>query len=193
VARVAFRVIGAGPNALDDVDRIVLIAKAANEYYDECFKAGRPAGVEHGLVCHPHTMKIAAARRVLGRTVKVEELRPRAAARATPAKKGASRKAAKAMLSEDDVARARATSNPYDRGHRYGVGEFFVHSKFGVGRVEELTHEGFIVVLFEGGDTRRLRTRATDSSMQRYRSTASGRSAHPARRVRPARRRRDRT
>jgi hypothetical protein len=164
VARVAFRVIGAGPSALDEVDRIVLIAKAANEYYDECFKAGKPTGIEHVLVCHPHSSKIAAARRVLGRTVKVEELPSEGRSegriesppkKRAPAKKG-SRKTAKATLSEDDVAKARAKSGPYDRSHRYTIGDFFVHSKFGVGRVEELTAEGFIVVLFEGGDTRRL-------------------------------------
>ena len=60
------------------------------------------------------------------------------------------------MLGEDDIARARAMAGPYDRANTYGIGDFFVHPKFGVGRVEELTPEGFIVVLFEGGDSKRL-------------------------------------
>jgi hypothetical protein len=60
------------------------------------------------------------------------------------------------VLGEDENARARATAGPYDRAHKYAAGDFFLHPKFGVGRVEELTPEGFIVVLFEGGDTRRL-------------------------------------
>jgi O-acetyl-ADP-ribose deacetylase (regulator of RNase III) len=165
VARVAFRALGSGPNALDDVDRIVLIAKAANEYYDDCFKAGRPAGIEEVLVCHPHSSKIAAARRALGRTVSVAEVaaapRPEAKAatvkkpRAAAGKKPAARKPSK-TLSGDEVATARAKAGAYDRSHRYSSGEYFVHSKFGVGRVEELTAEGFIVVLFESGDVRRL-------------------------------------
>jgi O-acetyl-ADP-ribose deacetylase (regulator of RNase III) len=166
VQRVAFRTLGAGPNALDDVERIVLIAKASNEYYDECFKAGKPTGIEEVLVCHPHSSKIAAARKLLGRTVKVAEV-PAAAspepkkkertsrAPSAPRKPG-TRKAARTVLSEDDVARAKASAGPYDRLHRYSIGDFFVHPKFGAGRVEELTPEGFIVVLFEGGDSRRL-------------------------------------
>lgn len=167
VKRVAFRILGAGPNALDEVERIVLIAKASNEYYDECFKAGRPTGIEEVLVCHPHSSKITAARRLLGRAVKVAEVpappreEPKKKERASRApsagrKSGVPRKPARAVLSDDDVARARATAQPYDRSHKYAVGEFFVHPKFGAGRVEELTPEGFIVVLFEGGDSRRL-------------------------------------
>jgi len=31
-----------------------------------------------------------------------------------------------------------------------------VHKKFGVGRVDSLTPEGFIMVLFENGETKRL-------------------------------------
>src|SRR5690606_21313407 len=75
VARVAFRVLGAGPSAIDEVDRIALIARAANEYHDACYAAGRPTGVEEVLVCHPHASKIASARRALGRSVKVTEVR----------------------------------------------------------------------------------------------------------------------
>ncbi len=165
VARVAFRTLGAGPNAMDEVARIVLIARAANEYYDECFKAGRPAGVEQVFVCHPHVAKISAARRELGRSVKVQEIAvPKAAepgpkqrrTSAGPRKSAAPRKAARAVLTDDEVARARATASPYDRAQTYSAGDYILHSKFGVGRIEELTPEGFIQVLFEGGDTRRL-------------------------------------
>lgn len=167
VVRVAFRTLGAGPNAMDDVDRIVLIARAANEYHDECYAAGRPTGVEEVLVCHPHASKIASARRALGRTVKMAEVpvqkreeaapaRKRAAAPSGGRKPSAPRRGAKLTLTQDEIGRARATAGPYDRAHAYTVGDFFLHSKFGVGRVEELTPEGFILVLFESGETKRL-------------------------------------
>jgi hypothetical protein len=166
VKRIAFRTLGAGPSPLDEIERIILIAKSANDYHDECFKAGRAAGIEEALVCHPHSSKIAAARRQLGRTVKVQEvpvsksesLPPKAARKSTPGarKSAAPRKPTRVLLNEDDVAKAKASAGPYDRALTYAVGEFFVHPKFGVGRVEELTPEGFILVLFEGGDTRRL-------------------------------------
>lgn len=168
VARVAFRTLGAGPSALDEVERIALIARAANEYHDECYAAGRPTGVEEVLVCHPHASKIASARQMLGRAVKVANL-PAPVREETPAPKrraasktntkksaAAAKRPPRITLTDDEIARARATAGPYDRAHAYSVGDFFLHSKFGVGRVEELTPEGFILVLFESGETKRL-------------------------------------
>lgn len=168
VDRVAFRALGAGPSAMDEVERIALIARAANEYHDECYAAGRPTGVEEVFVCHPHSSKIAAARRLLGRSVKVAEVRtPARDEAAAPKRRVAStktstrktstaRKPARTVLTEDEIGTARATAGTYDRAKTYSVGEFFVHPKFGVGRVEELTPEGFILVLFENGETKRL-------------------------------------
>ena len=168
VDRVAFGPLGAGPDALGEVERLVLVARAANAYYDECFKAGRPANIEEVLVCHPFSSKVGEARRALGREVKVVQPAPAPAAasekKATrrrttsgPTKKGSRRAAApKARLTEDELGRARASAEVYDRGREYVLGDFFVHPKFGVGRVEEITPEGFIMVLFEGGETRRL-------------------------------------
>ena len=168
VARVAFGPLGDGPQALDEVERLVLIARAAAEYYDECFAAGRPAGVEHVLVCHRSASKISDARKKLGRAVKLVQEAPKVASADGPKRKkaattkaaGTKRKASTRKvaptISEDEIARGRATAGPYDRSRAYGVGELMVHPKFGVGRVDELTPEGFILVLFEGGDTRRL-------------------------------------
>jgi hypothetical protein len=62
----------------------------------------------------------------------------------------------KPRLDEMDVARARASARPWDRAVRYGRGQWFVHVKFGAGRVEEVTPDGFIVCLFEDGETRKL-------------------------------------
>lgn len=168
VARVAFRPLGAGPSALDEVERIVLIARAAHEYHDACYAAGRPTGVEEVLVCHPHSSKIAAARRQLGRSVKVAELpapardedvKSKKRSPPSPAPGGrrtSARRPAKPTLTQDEVARARATAGPYDRGQTYSAGMYFLHAKFGVGRVEEITPEGFVLVLFESGETKRL-------------------------------------
>jgi O-acetyl-ADP-ribose deacetylase (regulator of RNase III) len=168
VARVAMGPLGAGPEELPEVDRLVLVARAANAYYDECFQAGRPAGIEEVLVCHPYSSRIAEARRKLGRSVQVVQPAPRPAAaepkpkRRRVASGGRTSKAKKApakpkvRLAEEEIGRARASAEVYDRSREYAVGDYFVHPKFGVGRVEELTPEGFIMVLFEGGETRRL-------------------------------------
>jgi O-acetyl-ADP-ribose deacetylase (regulator of RNase III) len=164
VKRIAFGLLGAGPNALDETDRLVILARASNAYYDECFQAGKPSGIEEVLICHASSSRIAAARRLLGKTVSaVQELpkrddekekKPRTSTR--PDKPRATRKSAAPKLDELEIGKARASAGPYDRARTYAVGDWFVHSKFGVGRVQELTPEGFIAVLFEGGDIRRL-------------------------------------
>ena len=165
VKRVALGPLGGGPDEIDDAARLVLIARAANGYYDECFKGGRAAHIEEVLVCHPFSSRISVARRELGRSVKMvaEEAKPTAAAEpkkkkraaATGAKR-ASPRSKKPVLAPDELAQARASAPAYDRAKMYGQGTWLIHSKFGVGQVQEITPEGFIVVLFEGGDSRRL-------------------------------------
>jgi len=59
-------------------------------------------------------------------------------------------------LSEEEIASARATAQPWERTHRYAKTDFFVHAKFGVGYVTDITEQGYIVCLFEDGDTRKL-------------------------------------
>ncbi|MGE0785275.1 MAG: hypothetical protein AB7S26_06290 [Sandaracinaceae bacterium] len=169
VAKVAIGPLGAGPGEMDETDRLVLVARAATEYFDDCYKSGRPAGIEEVLVCHPHSSKISVARRSLGRAVKVvEPPRPAPAptarrssassSRSSSRSKGGGRAASKAkrVLSEGEIANARATARAYDRTLKYEEGQFLIHPKFGVGRIDGVTAEGFIVVLFEDGETKRL-------------------------------------
>ena len=168
VERVAFGAIGAGPDALDDIDRVVLIGRAANAYSEACYAQGRPAQIEEVLVCHPHSSKITAARRQLGGLVNVLNNAPPPAPGPTRRRTGTERKtaprktstrkakAAQPTLSAAEIGHARATAGPYDRSLTYAPGDYFVHSKFGVGRVESLTPEGFIMVLFDHGVTKRL-------------------------------------
>jgi hypothetical protein len=112
---------------------------------------------------------VSAARRLLGRAVKVAEVpqptreeAPKSrkpageTGRASSSSKATPRRPSKAGLSQDEVARARASASSYDRARAYAVGDYFLHAKFGVGRVEELTREGFVMVLFEDGEPRRL-------------------------------------
>ena len=165
VARVALPALGAGPDELDDTTRLVLVAKAANAYYDDCYAAGRAAVIEEVLICHPSQNVIASARRQLGVSVKIINKPAPPAPKKTPARRrtaasGGTRKTTTrkvvAKLSDEDIARARSTGGSYDRTLKYEEGETMIHSKFGVGRVEAITAEGFIMVLFEGGETKRL-------------------------------------
>ncbi|MBX3273254.1 MAG: hypothetical protein KF729_23530 [Sandaracinaceae bacterium] len=170
VARVAFGALGGGPKALPDADRLVLVARAANAFYDACYAEGRPTGIEEVLVCHPLASKIRDARRALGASVGIvereapparaaEPAAPRRRSPAAPRAKAATgRKGSRAAptLSADEIGHARATAPAYDRAVTYEPGQYVVHAKFGVGRVDALTPEGFILVLFESGETKRL-------------------------------------
>ncbi len=75
--------------------------------------------------------------------------------RRAPTKKDAPR-LTPVRLNDDDVANARATAAPCVRTHRYVRSDYYVHAKFGVGYVTDITDQGYIVCLFEDGNTRKL-------------------------------------
>jgi O-acetyl-ADP-ribose deacetylase (regulator of RNase III) len=170
VIRIAFPALGAGPGALPEAERMAIIARACSAYYEDCLANGRPNTIEEVMVCDPRLSAVTAARKLVSHIAKApppekpSPLSPAPAREArTPRASGSNggRKPAapaprKGRLDERDVERARATSRPWDRATSYRIGDWFVHSKFGVGRVEETTTDQFIVVLFEDGETRRL-------------------------------------
>lgn len=165
--RIAFPALGAGPEAIEDSERLAAIARAAATQEEQRVQKGLPSRMEEVLICDPRMSIVTAARKRAGALAKAPPAdKPVAAdAAAKPAKKrattasGKPRKTStrgKPKLDEADIAKARASSKPWDRTSRYQVGSWFVHAKFGVGRVEELTPEGFIVVLFEDAEQRKL-------------------------------------
>lgn len=168
VIRVAFPALGAGPSSIGDAERLAIITKACSAYYEDCLANGRPNTIEEVMICDPRLSVVTAARRLVSHIAKTPAPekplpgaapeKPARAARASAA--GAKKKAIvvprKSRLEEREIAHARANSRPWDRAAHYRVGDFFVHAKFGVGRVEETTIDQFIVVLFEDGETRRL-------------------------------------
>ncbi|MDQ3033039.1 MAG: hypothetical protein M3Y87_11515 [Myxococcota bacterium] len=169
VIRVAFPPLGTGPSALEDAERLAIVARACSKWHDERFASGRPSQIEEVLVCDPRLSVVTGARRQVSSLVKAPpaEARPAASAAtptarkaAAPRKPGGARAAAaaakKPRLEEGELGHARATAKPWDRTTRYQTGDWFIHSKFGVGRVQEITPDDFTVVLFEDGEIRKL-------------------------------------
>jgi O-acetyl-ADP-ribose deacetylase (regulator of RNase III) len=174
VIRVAFPALGAGPGAIDDTERLAILVRACSAWHEERFASRRPSGVEEVLICDPRQSVVSAARRQVAALVKAPAPEARAAALTGSAERrpaegrpterrlaertagGRAGAARKPRLDEGEVARARATAKPWDRAIRYEPGDWFVHAKFGVGRVQEATHDGFILVLFEDGEVRKL-------------------------------------
>lgn len=166
VIRVAFPALGAGPGAVDDGERLAIIAKACSAYYEDCLANGKPNTIEEVLVCDARLSVVSSARKLASSVAKApapEKPLPGAAPakEAKPAKEKAPRSTKKASprkarLEEREISHARAHSQPWDRASIYKVGDYFIHAKFGVGRVQETTIDQFIVVLFEDGETRRI-------------------------------------
>jgi len=175
VIRVAFPALGAGPSSLGDAERMAIIARACSAYYEDCLANGRPNTIEEVLVCDARLSVVTAARKLVSHIAKApapEKPSPLTAGRPEPragrpasaartATSGGGKKAPaaaprKSRLEPGEISYARAHSRTWDRTVTYKVGDFFIHAKFGVGRVEEITTDQFIVVLFEDGETRRL-------------------------------------
>ena len=87
---------------------------------------------------------------------------PKKKAKAKPKAKTKAKGAADAgravprSLASADIEAARVTNRPWDRASRFGLWDYFVHAKFGVGHVVDVSSDGFIVCLFEDGETRKL-------------------------------------
>lgn len=172
VLRVAFPALGAGPSAIPDAERMALIARACSDYYEGGLAEGRANPIEEVVICDPRLSVTSAARKLTSKIAKAPEperpsVRPiekpekkergagtRGAGTRRPA--SAPSRARKPTLDAGDIAYARANARPWERERHYRVGDFFLHAKFGVGRVEEITPDQFAVVLFEDGSVRRL-------------------------------------
>lgn len=160
VEKVAFTAMGAGPGELDRVERLVQMAKGAHAYHDACAREGKSPVVEEVFLCEPDPRVYAAAGARLKGSARLsapvapkkEEREPRAKAGGSSAK--GSRKAK--SLPEEEVARRRVGTPPFSIKKTYGNGEWMLHPRFGVGRVEAVLAEGAIMVLFEDGENRKM-------------------------------------
>ncbi len=169
VRRVAFGALGDGPGAPEPADRIAAIARAANAYAERCFAEGRAAVVEEVFICDPRASAVAAARRQVSALVRPPSVRPASmpstSAKAAPRRRVASSSSSsrarkknppKPALTSDEIGQARATASPYDMTRTYVAGDRFIHPKFGVGRVFNVTQENAIEVVFEDGSSRKM-------------------------------------
>jgi len=165
VLRVAFLAMGHGPDEIARVDRIVSIAKAAQEYEDACRAAGRSPVVEEVLICEPDTKLFQLSRARLGSLARaIEPPKPKPDPDAKPPRKSKAKsvdgktptKRGAPRLSVDEIDSHRLSSPPYGMRNHYIAGDYFLHARFGVGRVEQVLPEGAIVCIFEDGETRKM-------------------------------------
>lgn len=164
VIRIAFPALGAGPGQLDDAERLAIIARACTKHYEGNLASGRATTIEEVVLSDPRLSVVTAARRQIGQIAKLAVETPaRAPAAAGPARPKAPKapgasaaKRGQPRLDPNEVQRARAVARPWDRTVVYRDEDFFIHAKFGVGKVMSHTPDGFIVCLFEDGETRKL-------------------------------------
>ncbi|MCC6972117.1 MAG: hypothetical protein IT434_18035, partial [Phycisphaerales bacterium] len=73
--RIAFPPLGWGPGEVPTAERIEIIARTSQRYFDECVASGRAPVLEHVYVVTPDTQAATAARRTLGSLAKSESAR----------------------------------------------------------------------------------------------------------------------
>lgn len=164
VIRIAFPALGAGPGQLDDAERLAIVARACTKHYESNLASGRSTTVEEVVLCDPRLSVVTAARRMVGQIAKlavdaparVPQSSPPPRAKSSSAKQPSTARRGQPRLEPGEVQRARAVARPWDRTVKYGENDFFIHAKFGVGKVVSITPDGFIVCLFEDGETRKL-------------------------------------
>ena len=165
VTRVAIPALGGGRGSLDVGQRLSAVLRGVQAYKDDCFREGRPAGIEEVVICDKSSAALATARRSAASTAKtrmVEAKPPASSKEAAPRKSrasGSKKSAAPRLprgLSADGVATAHASAPAYDRTMHYLEGQWFVHPKFGAGCVQEVQADQRIIVLFEDGSRRTM-------------------------------------
>lgn len=161
VGRVAFEALGAGLGELPVIDRLEHVVRASHRFFEERYREGRPAGVDQVLVCEPSGATVRElsrrVRSLVRETIDPQPTAPRPERAKSQARTGGGRRSPKrAKLGPDEVARAQSTAPRYDIHQTYVTGDWMLHPKFGAGRVEQVTPEGAIVVLFEDGEQRKM-------------------------------------
>ena len=163
VQRVAFPALGAGPGELDQVDRLVAIARAAHAYHEKCFAEGRSPVVETVLICEPSAKTLRSAKNRLGKLAAAKAPAPAPAEKkkaptkrraSSPRKKKESEK--QTTLDPGELMKARREAQGFSVKKTYKVGDWMNHKKFGVGQVIETFAEQAIMVLFEDGTQKKL-------------------------------------
>lgn len=162
VVRIAFPAMGVGRDAEDASERLVRVVRTAHAYAERCFAEGRPPGIEEVLVCDLSSIAVTRARRQVASLAKAVESEKPASSKPAPRRRattGSGKKRGRSTppkLDPDHIAHARATAEAYDRTQEYIEGDWFVHPKFGVGRVEEVHPERMITVRFEDGEAKKM-------------------------------------
>jgi O-acetyl-ADP-ribose deacetylase (regulator of RNase III) len=162
VISIAFPALGAGPGQLDDAERLAIVARACTKHYESNLASGRSTTVEEIVLSDPRLSVVTTARRMLGQLAKLAAPTPAPSSSPSPRAKSSGERAPSAAkrghprLEPGEIQRARVVARPWDRATKYGENDFFIHAKFGVGKVVSLTPDGFIVCLFEDGETRKL-------------------------------------
>lgn len=161
VTRMAFGALGGGPGELSKPERLVLIVKAAHAYHERCFATGTAPVVEEVLVCDgsgPDFRKAKERVRGLAKASSPEAAKPKKAKkrRATKKASGTGKTRAAPRLTADEIATAKTGAEKYSMKLTYAEGDYFIHPKFGVGKVIGFPAPGQILVGFEDGSERKM-------------------------------------
>ena len=160
--RLAISPIGAGRDEVPEADRLVLIVKACQRFEDEGYAGYKSSQLDEVVICTTSYQAIVSARSsvsnvrvVLSALAKPETKVKLKSESKAPSSKTVS-KSKGIVLEPAQIASARSRGEMWDRSRRYSAGEWFVHTRFGAGKVLETLTGDFMKVAFEDGETREM-------------------------------------
>ena len=163
VQRIAFPALGAGPGELPKAERLAIVVKAAHAYHEQCISAGKAPVVEEVLVCEASVVAVREARSKVRGLAKAAERETRKASslpkktrKTSSSRSGKTKTRAAPRLTADEASAQRGVAEMYSMKITYAEGNFFVHPKFGVGKVVGIPASGQILVSFEDGSERKM-------------------------------------
>ena len=115
-------------------------------------------------MCEASARALAAAKRKVANLAKTADVPRSESSTEAPKRKRASTTGSRSrkkapvvpVLAAAEIEAMRVRAGTYDRTHAYSVGDWLIHPKFGVGRVEMVYPEKKIDLLFEGGGQKTL-------------------------------------
>ena len=151
VTRVALPPLGDGPGAPDVVERLVALASVV-EHLDE-------SRIDELILCAGDARNARLVSRRLGRLANRTLVAPEAKKQERSVSKrsaGGSKRKKTLRFDEGELRAGIASARTYSPRTLFEQGQWVDHSKFGHGRVEEVSPDGFISIRFADGSTKRL-------------------------------------
>ncbi|MGB0680154.1 MAG: hypothetical protein ACPGUV_10875 [Polyangiales bacterium] len=157
VLRVAMPLLGEGPGAANVAARAQAVAAGCRAYEVQCSQTGTAQVIETLTICTHERSTALQLGRLLGAPLKsADKAQAVKKVRSSSAKSPRRSRSSTPKIDVEAYRAAALTAPAYDKSRTFGPGDWLNHSRFGVGQVQSVTPENFIVVRFVDGSERKM-------------------------------------